>query len=194
MAKRPTQNITAQSLAGHLLIATPAVQDFCFNRSVIYLCSHTETGAMGVIVNYPVKELQMNQIYEQLDISNETNSHHFPIHFGGPVEANRGFIIHSSEFEAEGSLIEMNGISVSASLGLLKAIAAGKGPRSGMLVLGYAGWSSGQLESEIESGSWMVVPATKELVFGAVNETKWDRAIATLGIDMGHFSGDVGHA
>jgi putative transcriptional regulator len=194
MSRKHTQSITADSLAGHLLIATPSVEDFCFNRSVIYLCSHTDTGAMGVMVNYPVKDLKMDQIYEQLDIEQDTLTKDFPIHFGGPVEANRGFIIHSSDYADEGSLIDMNGISVSASLSLLKAIASGKGPQSGMLVLGYAGWSPGQLEEEIEAGSWMVVPATKELVFETINETKWDEAIATLGIDMGHFSGDIGHA
>lgn len=193
MGKKPTQSITPNSLAGHLLVATPSVQDFCFNRAVVYLCSHSDTGAMGVIVNYPVKDLQMQQIFDQLEIKKQPESHEFPVHFGGPVEANRGFIIHSDDYTEEEALTQ-NGISVSASLGLLKDIAAGKGPRSGMLVLGYAGWAAGQLEAEIESGSWMVIPATKELVFGTVNETKWSAAVATLGFDMGHFSGDIGHA
>lgn len=188
------QNITPKSLAGHLLIATPSVEDFCFNRSVIYVCSHSEDEAMGVIVNYPVKELDMEQIYEQLQITRKTESRDLPIHFGGPVEANRGFIIHSSDYSNDEALIDKNGITVSASLGLLKAIAEGNGPLSGMLVLGYAGWTAGQLEKEIEEGSWMVIPASKELVFGDNNEDKWQAAIATLGIDMGHFSRDVGHA
>lgn len=194
MTIKPTQNITTDSLAGHLLIATPAVQDFCFTRSVIYVCSHTDSGAMGVIVNYPVKDLKMGQIFEQLDIVREPACRDLPIHFGGPVEANRGFIIHSNEFTSDEALIDKNGIIVSSSLTLLKSIAEGKGPKSGMLVLGYAGWSPGQLEAEIEAGSWMVIPATRELVFGTLNETKWNNAIATLGIDMGHFSGDIGHA
>lgn len=182
------------SLAGHLLIATPVVQESCFARSVIYMCAHNEGGAMGIIINYPVENIDIKEIFDQLDIVSKAQMNVLPIHFGGPVEANRGFIVHSGDGSRAENLIEKDGIAVSASISILKDLAEGKGPSKGMLVLGYAGWSPGQLESEIEAGSWIVVPATKQLVFDTDNETKWSVAVSTLGIDMGHYSTDVGHA
>lgn len=182
------------SLAGHLLIATSVVQDSCFARSVIYLCAHNESGAMGIIVNYPVENIGIRDIFEQLDIESKQTMRDFPIHFGGPVEANRGFVVHSSEYATDDSLITRDGIAVTASVSILQELAQGHGPAKGMLVLGYAGWSPGQLESEIEGGSWIVAPASTQLVFETDNETKWNVALSTLGIDMGHFSTVVGHA
>lgn len=182
------------SLAGHLLIATPVVKDSCFARSVIYMCAHNEDGAMGIIVNYPVGNIHLKEIFEQLDIDAKSQARELPVHFGGPVESNRGFVVHSSDYKTEECLIQKDGIVVTASVSILQELAQGKGPQQGMLVLGYAGWSPGQLESEIETGSWMVVPASKELVFDTTNETKWNGAVATLGIDMGHYSNTVGHA
>jgi putative transcriptional regulator len=186
---------TSGFLTGHLLIATPAIQESCFARSVIYLCAHNEAGAMGVIINYPVQDLNLKEIFQQLDISADKQMRDLPIHFGGPVESNRGFIVHSAEdCQTEEALIRKNGVAVTSSINVLQALAVGKGPTKGMLVLGYAGWSAGQLEAEIESGSWIAVPASKHLVLDTDNETKWNVAISTLGIDMGHFSSDVGHA
>ena len=182
------------SLAGHLLIATPVIEESCFTRSVIYLCAHNEAGAMGIIINYPVENIGLKDILDQLDIESKTKPRDFPIHFGGPVEANRGFVVHSVEYATEETLIQKNGVAVTASVSLLQDLAQGNGPAQGMLVLGYAGWSPGQLESEIETGSWIVVPASKQLVFDTNNETKWNVAISTLGIDMGHYSSVVGHA
>ena len=185
---------THGTLSGHLLIATSVVQDSCFARSVIYLCAHNETGAMGIIVNYPVENIGIRDIFEQLDIDTEKSVRDIPIHFGGPVEANRGFVVHSSDYDTEDSLISKDGITVTASISILQELAQGNGPAKGMLVLGYAGWSPGQLEAEIEGGSWIVVPASTQLVFDSNNEGKWNSAISSLGIDMGHFSTVVGHA
>ena len=182
------------SLAGQLLVATPLVQDSCFSHSVIYLCSHNDEGAMGMMVNYPVENVEMKDILDQLEIDSQIKLREFPIHFGGPVEANRGFVVHTADYTSRESLIESNGIVVTANVSILQELAQGKGPDQGMLVLGYAGWSAGQLESEIESGSWIVVPATKKLVFDTDNEIKWNVAVATLGFDMGHYSTTVGHA
>ena len=187
-------NDTQSSLAGHLLIATSVVQNSCFNRSVIYLCAHNTEGAMGIIVNYPVENIGIKDIFEQLDIKGQPALRDIPIHFGGPVEANRGFVLHSADYASDESLIRKDGIAVTASLSILQALAQGDGPEQGMLVLGYAGWSPKQLEAEIEAGNWIVVPASSELVFGRDNGTKWNSAISTLGIDMGHFSSEVGHA
>lgn len=182
------------SLAGHLLVATPQIQESCFARSVIFMCSHNETGAMGLIVNYGIDSVGIGEVFEQLDIVSHIKSSDFPMHFGGPVEANRGFVLHSSEYSTGESLIEASGIAVTASISMLQKIGQGAGPKHGMLVLGYAGWSSGQLETEIEGGSWMVVPASAKLVFSPDNDMKWHLAMGTLGIDIGHYSADVGHA
>ena len=182
------------SLAGQLLIATPVVSESCFARSVIYMCAHNEEGAMGIIINYPVESIGIKEIFDQLDIDSEAKIRKFPIHFGGPVESNRGFVVHSADYAVAESLIQKDGIAVTASVSVLQELAMGKGPAQGMLVLGYAGWSPGQLEAEIENGSWIVVPASKQLVFDTDNETKWNVAVSTLGFDMGHFSTVVGHA
>lgn len=182
------------SLSGSLLVATPSIQESCFSRSVIYMCAHNHEGAMGVIINYPVATVQLKEVFDQLDIDTGLELPDVPIHFGGPVESYRGFVLHSSDYPAQDSLFAKDGIVVSASVNILQKIAEGQGPEKGMLMLGYAGWSAGQLESEIESGSWIVVPATKKLIFETDNETKWNVAVSTLGFDMGHFSSQVGHA
>ncbi len=187
-------DLSKGSLAGHLLIATHEVQDGIFAKSVVYLCAHNESGAMGVIVNTPVEQLHLKDILEHLDIDLPIERDQFKVHFGGPVEANRGFVVHSCEYQTQESLIAKDGIAVTASLKVLQDLAQGKGPAKGMLVLGYAGWSPGQLEGEIESGAWIVLPADKNLVFDTDNQTKWDAAISSLGFDLGHFSSQVGHA
>lgn len=182
------------SLAGNLLVATPLVRESCFTRSVIYLCAHNEAGAMGIIINYPVDSIQMSDVFEQLDIEAHAGVPEVAVHFGGPVEANRGFVVHDESHPSDDSIIRKNGVAVTASLSILQDIAKGHGPRQSMLVLGYAGWSAGQLEGEIESGSWIMIPATSALVFGTENELKWNVAMSSLGIDLGHYSNDIGHA
>ena len=182
------------SLAGNLLIATPVVQGSCFDRSVIYMCAHNHEGAMGIIVNYPVVTVQLKEVFDQLNIESAVPMPDVPIHFGGPVESYRGFIMHSAESAPHDAVFARSGTAVSASMNSLQKIAEGKGPNKGLLMLGYAGWAPGQLESEIEAGSWIVIPATRKLVFDTDNESKWNVAVATLGFDMGHFSSQVGHA
>ncbi len=197
MMARRDNKITehTDSLAGYLLVATPSVQESCFARSVIYMCAHNEEGAMGIIVNYSVDSIKMDDIFEQLEIDTTSGVPEMPVHFGGPVESNRGFVVHGEEYgDTQESLIRKNGIAVTASLSILQDMASGSGPKDAILVLGYAGWSPGQLESEIETGSWMVVPASQQLVFGSENEVKWSMAMASLGIDLGHYSNDIGHA
>ncbi len=181
------------SLAGKLLVASPSLQDTCFTRAVIYMCSHNENGAMGITVNYPIDNVGMDDIMEQLNIENAVGCS-LPIHFGGPVEGNRGFIIHSDEITANGTIYQNDGMAVTSNSEMLQAMAKGIGPKQGLLALGYAGWTAGQLEAEMESGSWIVVSATKQLIFDTDNEMKWSLAIASLGFDVGHFSAAVGHA
>jgi len=158
------------------------------------LCAHNHEGAMGIIINYPVATVQLDEIFEQLQIKPVESAPDVPIHFGGPIESYRGFVMHSSDHVPQDALFAKDGIVVSASVNILQKIAQGNGPSHGLLMLGYAGWGAGQLESEIESGSWIVVPATKKLVFDTQNDAKWNVAIASLGFDMGHFSSQVGHA
>lgn len=181
------------SLVGKFLVAAPTLQESCFTRAVIYMCSYNEAGAMGVIVNYPIDNVRIDDIMEQLNIET-TYNHGTQVHFGGPVESNRGFIIHSDEFVANGAICKHDGITVTSNADVLQAIAGGGGPQHSMLALGYAGWAAGQLEAEMESGSWIVVSATKQLLFNTDNEAKWSLAISSLGFDVGNFSASVGHA
>jgi len=184
---------SAGSIAGKFLVAAPSLQESCFTRAVIYMCSYNEAGAMGIIVNYPIDNVKVDDIMEQLNIET-TYSHGTQVHFGGPVESNRGFIIHSDEFIANGSICKHDGVAVTSNADVLQAMAGGGGPKRSMLALGYAGWSAGQLEAEMESGSWIVVSATKQLLFDTDNEAKWGLAISSLGFDVGNFSASVGHA
>lgn len=188
------EQLSGHSLAGHLLIATPAIQESCFTRSVIYLCSHDAQGAMGVIVNYPVANVQLKNIFEQVGIESKAGSGDMPIHFGGPVDVNRGFVLFSGEYKPVEYLSNRDGIYVTADISVLQDMALGHGPKQGMLALGYAGWAAGQLEQEIETGSWIIAPASQALLFDAENETKWNLAISSMGIDLGHLSNEVGHA
>lgn len=149
---------------------------------------------MGMIVNYPVESIGMKDIFKQLSIDDRGLGRELPVHFGGPVEANRGFILHSSEYPSGQNLINRDGIAVTANIAMLQELAQGQGPQQGMLVLGYAGWAPRQLESEIENGGWIAVPASKQLVFDTDNPLKWNLAVSSLGFDMGHFSTVVGHA
>ena len=183
------------SLAGKFLVATPSLsmQESCFTRAVVYMCAHNESGAMGIIINYPVENVKVDDVMEQVNI--KTNARHdFPVYFGGPVESNRGFIIHSDDVVANGIISRQDGVVVTSNADILQSIADGRGPKQTLLALGYAGWTAGQLESEMESGSWIIVSATKQLLFETDNEMKWGLAIASLGFDVGHFSNAVGHA
>lgn len=181
-------------LGGQLLVATPVVQDSCFAKSVIFVCAHNESGAMGVIVNSPVENIAIRDVLEQLEIDVGPRMKDIPVHFGGPVDANRGFVLHSGEYRLEASVARHDQLALTANIEVLRDVAVGNGPQQSILMLGYAGWSPGQLESEIEIGSWIVVPATRDLVFGADNDIKWNLSAASLGVDLSRFSTTVGHA
>jgi len=181
------------SLAGRLLVASSKLQDIYFARTVIYVCVHNITGAMGIIINNPISNLNISDIMEQVGIE-EKFHRDVQIHSGGPLEGNRGFILHSDDFIAAGSIYQGDGITVTCNAEVLKEIANGKGPSKSLLALGYAGWGIGQLESEIESGAWMIVPADKDIIFGDNNEKKWQTAINSLGFDIGNLSTVAGHA
>ncbi|MBY0356080.1 MAG: YqgE/AlgH family protein [Rickettsiales bacterium] len=181
-------------LEGQLLVATPQVQGDIFSQSVIYIFVHSADGASGIIVNKPLEQVTSNDVLAQLKIDASPTMRTLAIMHGGPVEEQRGFLLHTNDVTSEHSLVGEHGICVSASASMLELIAQGSGPRQRLLMLGYAGWSAGQLEAEMANNSWISVPATPELVFHADDEEKWSLSAASLGVDMGRFSTTAGHA
>jgi putative transcriptional regulator len=181
-------------LTGQLLIAMPAMEDPRFSHSVVYVCAHTNEGAMGLVVNRPLETPDFDDLLVQLKIEPAPPSRRIRLCEGGPVENARGFVLHTTDWIGEGSLHVPDGLALTASLDVLKAIATGGGPREGILALGYAGWGPGQLDAEIQQNAWLSVPADETLVFDQANDTKWRRALAKLKIDPALLSGTAGHA
>ena len=181
-------------LEGQLLVATTLITESCFNRSVLYLFAHSDEGAMGAIINHRMPDLSYRNVLKQLKIDAPKDFVEHPVYLGGPVDAARGLVIHSPDYK-HGDTVELSpSISVTSNVQVLRDIAEGNGPKKHLLTLGYSGWSPGQLEAEIEANSWISVPATAELIFGEDDGHKWEKAAATLGVDMFKLSGDVGHA
>jgi putative transcriptional regulator len=165
-----------------------------FARSVVYLCAHSAEGAMGLVINRLIDSLTFDGLLEQIGVERTASGGSLPIHFGGPVESSRGFVLHTTDYLQDSSLVIEDEIALTATIDVLKAIAQGDGPRRRVLALGYAGWAPGQLDAEIQANGWLLVPADLELVFGLDNEAKWQRAIAKLGIDLSLLSSEAGHA
>ena len=189
-------------LDGQLLIAMPVMGDPRFERSVIYLCAHSSEGAMGIIVNHPAGSIDFPQLLVQLDIIKENDQIKLPqnaetmkVLKGGPVETGRGFVLHSSDFFIKDATLPIDdGICLTATVDILKAIAKGAGPKHAILALGYAGWEPGQLESEIQDNGWLHCDADPDLIFGSDVEEKYLRALRKIGIDPGMLSAEAGHA
>lgn len=181
-------------LNGKLLMAMPSMPDPRFQRTVIFICSHSPTGAMGLILNRLYGELNFRGLLEQLNISLSIHAPQLPIHFGGPVEPGRGFVLHGADYRQEGTVVIDDHFHLTATVEILEAIANGEGPRQCLLALGYAGWGAGQLDTEMQSNGWLVTEPTTEIVFGAAIENKWERALATLGVSPTLLSADIGHA
>jgi len=181
-------------LAGQLLVATPMIDSGCFQKSVIYIFAHSAEGAMGVMINQPMEMLNYAALVNGMALSAEAKSKQIPVFFGGPVERARGFVVHTNDYDKETALFRSGELAITASSTILQDLVAGHGPRHAALVVGYAGWTAGQLEAEIEQNSWITVPATANLVFNTENELKWASASRSLGFDMAFFSTAVGHA
>lgn len=189
-------------LDGQVLVAMPTMQDERFTRSVIYLCAHSSEGAMGIIVNQPAPNIRFSDLLVQLDvipgeglIELPRNGEIVRVLKGGPVETQRGFVLHSADYFIENSTLPINGgICLTATLDILKAIANGSGPESAVLALGYAGWAPGQLESEIQANGWLNCEADPSLIFGTQAEQKYDLALKKIGIDPAKLSSEAGHA
>ena len=179
---------------GQMLVAMPQMSDPRFARSVIYLCAHNAEGAMGLVVNKPINSITFPDLLSQLEIEECSPTKDISIHFGGPVESGRGFVLHSDDYMQEATLVVDQGIALTATVDVLKAIALGKGPHRSLLALGYAGWAPGQLDAEIHANGWLNVDADDDLIFGSDSSGKWEKAMKKLGIDLTMLSGTAGRA
>ena len=189
-------------LDGQMLIAMPSMGDERFARAVIYVCAHSTEGAMGIIVNQPAANIKFPDLLVQLEvipaaerIELPTQTEDVKVLKGGPVETGRGFVLHSADFFIENSTLPIDeGICLTATLDILKAIARGTGPHNAILALGYAGWAPGQLEQEIQENGWLHCAADPELIFGSDTEAKYGKALRKIGVDPGMLSSEAGHA
>ena len=181
-------------LTGQLLVAMPQMLDERFVKTVIYMCAHTEDGAMGLVVNKILEDIDFPDLLDQLDLSPSSGGDDIRVHFGGPVESGRGFVLHSSDYHQEATMVIDEQIAVTATTDILRDITEGDGPQSSLLALGYAGWGPGQLDSEIQANGWLSVDADPGLIFGAEPDKVWQGALAKIGIDVSMLSGDAGHA
>ena len=183
------------SLTGQLLVAMPQMQDPRFARSVVYMCAHSgEAGAMGLVVNKTLDALTLGELYAHLKIEPVRANRPAPVRFGGPVDPGRGFVLHSSDYREEATLEIAGEFAMTATIDILRAIGKGEGPRHSLLALGYAGWAPGQLDAEIQANGWLSVAADADLVFDDGLESKWQRALRKLGIDLSKLSSEAGHA
>ena len=182
-------------LAGKLLLAMPTMGDPRFHKAVIFMCTHDEQGAMGLVINHAVPGLSFNDLLDQIGLASDIEIDiSLPILSGGPVESKRGFLLHSSEFKKDDTVRIDERFSITATLDALKEVANGNGPEERLFVLGYAGWGAGQLEQEIQQNTWLVAEPDPQIIFNTQNEQKWTRAVNQLGFDPAMLSGSAGHA
>ena len=189
------QERAEMDLTGRILIAMPGMGDPRFAGAVVLLCAHSPEGSMGLIVNKPVHEMAMRDLFEQLGISQEGAPDKAPLFFGGPVETGRGFVLHTDEYHSGLSSLEIGaGFKMTATQDILEDIAAGRGPRAALVALGYSGWGPGQLEAEIGENGWLIGEASEALIFDTAVEGIWAKALKALGIDPLTLSATAGHA
>jgi putative transcriptional regulator len=172
------------SLVGKLLIAMPDMSDPRFAKTVVYMCAHSDEGGMGLIVNKPEKGIRFSKLLEQMEIPVSSNARDLRVHYGGPVDYQRGFVLHSSDYASEDGTLDVDeNYRMTATLEVLEDLAKGEGPDIAMMALGYAGWGPGQLEYEIRQNGWLTCAPNDEILFGADNAGKWSAALKLLGID-----------
>ncbi|SIT85665.1 putative transcriptional regulator [Yoonia rosea] len=183
------------SLVGKLLIAMPDMSDPRFAKTVVYMCAHSEEGGMGLIVNKPEKGIRFSKLLAQMEIPVSSNARDLRVHYGGPVDYQRGFVLHSSDYASDtGTLDVDDNYRMTATLEVLEDLAKGEGPDVAMMALGYAGWGPGQLEYEIRQNGWLTCAPTDEILFGADNAGKWAAALKLLGVDPLLLSATAGRA
>ncbi len=182
------------TLTNHFLIAMPGLRDPNFSRTVTYICEHSDQGAMGIVINRPM-DIRLGEVLSQLDIdSDDPRVLGATVYLGGPVQPDRGFVLHTAGESFESTLSITPDISVTTSRDVLEAIAAGRGPQRSLVALGYAGWAGGQLEDEIGANSWLSGPADDHIIFRLPNEARWLAAAQLLGVDLNLLSAEAGHA
>jgi len=206
MSKTPRKTSTGrrdpQSLAGQFLIAMPGMTDKRFARTVVYMCVHSPDSAMGLIINRRADNISFSELLEHVDLAGEgadweaqSEIPDMAVLFGGPVEQQRGFVLHSADYKAKRRTLAVEkSICLTATVDILKAIAEGKGPSRALLALGYAGWAGGQLEAEIRANGWLCCAADSDIIFDPVLEHKYERALKAMGVDQGHLVSEAGHA
>ncbi|MBI1216141.1 MAG: YqgE/AlgH family protein [Alphaproteobacteria bacterium] len=177
-----------------LLIAMPGLMDGFFNKSVVYICAHSPAGAMGIVINQRLPDVAFKELLSQLQLPESQLLVEPIVHFGGPVETGRGFVLHSTDFMREDTLRITDDMCITGTVDILRAMAEGKGPDRSIFALGYAGWGPGQLEAEMQANSWITVPADDNLIFNTELGMKWEGALALLGIDPATLSPDAGRA
>ena len=177
-------------LTGQFLIAMPTMGDPRFERTVIYMCAHSADGAMGLVVNRVASEIDFPELLNQLEIETDGIKNPIPVLTGGPVETGRGFVLHSMDYSQDSTLKVTDEVGLTATVD----IAEGEGPEKSLLTLGYAGWSSGQLDNEIQANGWLNVSSDTSILFDEDLNSKWDRAVRKVGIDPSFLSAEAGHA
>ena len=187
--------ILDSTLVGKLLIAMPDMSDPRFANTVIYMCAHTEEGGMGLIVNKPQPEVKFAKLLEQMDIPVSVSAPDVRVHYGGPVEQQRGFVLHSNDYASDNGTLDVDDTyRMTATLQVLEDLAKGEGPITSMMALGYAGWGPGQLEYEIGQNGWLTCAPNDDILFGANNDDKWAAALKLMGIDPLLLSATAGRA
>ncbi len=189
------ENANTMNLSRHFLIAMPNLVDPIFAKSLTYVCEHNEKGAMGVIMNRPLG-MTLTTLFEQIDLEmHRPDVAELPVHFGGPVQTDRGFVLHTPLGDWQSSLIISPEIGLTTSKDILLAVSEGKGPEKLFVSLGFAGWEAGQLEKEIFENSWLTVPVeTMQQLFDIPSEERYAAALALLGVDVAMLSKEIGHA
>lgn len=184
----------SSNLTNQFLIAMPGLMDPNFYHTVTYICAHSEDGAMGIVINQPL-DMALGDVLAQMNLTPSDNKiDQIPVYLGGPVQTDRGFVLHEPLSTWESSINVNDAVGVTTSRDILQAIAAGGGPRESLIALGYAGWSAGQLEREIMDNVWLCGPANADVIFKTPCEKRWETAAALLGVDLTLLSSDVGHA
>lgn len=184
-ARQPGDDAPFDSLAGRFLVATPSLDDPNFDRTVVYLVEHNADGAMGLVINRVVATGPLDRLLAELGLEGSGGAEgEIRVHYGGPVEQERAFVLHSRDYESEATVPLPGGVALTASLDVLRDIAKGKGPSRRLLAVGYAGWGPNQLETEIAAGAWITIPADTSLLFDDEVETKWQRALERRGVDL----------
>lgn len=185
--------LTPGSLRDHFLIAMPGLNDSSFAHTVTYICEHSEQGAMGVVINLSTS-MQLKEVFEQMALDDQSTVGEQAVMSGGPVQPERGFVLHSPDTKWQSTLEISSEISLTASRDIIEALAEGRGPQHALIALGYAGWGEGQLEAEVAANSWLTVPADKNIIFHTPLEHRWAAAAQALGIDVNLIASTAGHA